>query len=120
MLGGNALLCYKLVMQEPARKQRTSRAQSYTLVSISGDVVKLDDIAPNGAIGAISPNQPPVSRRPSQPYVTVPDDILTSRTLSVGGAGQSIRVSTSLGSGGHGGGGVDSNFINNTSGHGAD
>lgn len=41
-LGGNALLCYKLVMQEPAHKL-SSRSHSYILVSITGDVVSLGD-----------------------------------------------------------------------------
>ena len=45
-LGGNALLCYKLVMQEPAHKL-SSRSHSYTLVTVTGDVVSLSEISPS-------------------------------------------------------------------------
>jgi hypothetical protein len=46
-LGGNALLCYKLEMQEPGRRM-SSRSHSYSLISIRGDVVSFVDTPNNG------------------------------------------------------------------------
>jgi hypothetical protein len=40
-LGGNALLCYRMVSQESGGK--VSRNQNYTILSISGDCVLLDE-----------------------------------------------------------------------------
>lgn len=92
-LGGNALLCYKLVMQEPAHKL-SSRSHSYTLVTVTGDVVSLGDISQSPIASptmmsrhtSVGIEMDPVARRTSR---------VTSSSSVGGGIGQTRDRNTS-------------------------
>ena len=84
-LGGNALISYRMNLQEPTRKV-ASRGHSFTLVSITGDVVALQDAsARHTALFTSVSSTPVLTRQPSD--TTATSATATSESPEVGSGG---------------------------------
>jgi len=94
-LGGNALLCYKIVMQEPAHKL-SSRSHSYTLVTVTGDVVSLSDINAPSPLGSPNTISGGLSRQSSTSIGIEMEPIPSRRTARMGSATTPIGTGTGI------------------------